>query len=173
MGCGTNITLSGSTGYGTTIPATVEDVAIEDQWANTWNGEQFLSYQNNDWGILVFATEGNYRKLQRCRTIYVDGTFRTCPTPYGMYNEGRVLPFVMCLLNGKRVGQYREFLRFLKLDVRRITGHRFRPQLVIMRLRVCTDLGLRDRAASSTNLGVLLPFLPESLEEDPSSRTRS
>lgn len=38
------------------IPHDVEEVVIADEWAETWRGRPFLSHQNNDWGILIFAT---------------------------------------------------------------------------------------------------------------------
>ena len=80
------------------IPHNVDEVVLEDEWTQTWSGDTFLSYQDNDWEILVFATHGNMRKLQNCDTIYMDGTFKSCPHPYvqfvtihGLYH-GRVLP---------------------------------------------------------------------------------
>ena len=98
------------------IPHDVHDVEIENEWSETWTGELFLSHQDNDWGISIFATDDNLRKLQRCETVYMDGTFKSCPQPYvqfvtihGLYH-GRVLPFVMCLMDGKTVGKYRQLL---------------------------------------------------------------
>ena len=69
----------------------------------TWNDVPFMTHQDNDWGLLMFATNDNYRILQRCRVVYIDGTFKTCPRPYVQYVtihgkfRGRVLPLVMCL----------------------------------------------------------------------------
>ena len=66
----------------------------------------------------------------------MDGTFKTCPSSYvqlvtihGMYH-GHVVLFVMCLMNGKQVGQYRQVLQHVKEQVRRVTGHRWRPEQV-------------------------------------------
>lgn len=64
------------------IPDDVEDVRIEDEWGVTWAGRRFLSRLDNDWGIVVFATNENYRKLYRCTDVYMDGTFKT------PYNKG-------------------------------------------------------------------------------------
>jgi hypothetical protein len=84
------------------VPHDLDEVFIEGEWRRTWQGEEFLSHIDNDWGILIYATDGNYRKLRRCRTLYLDGTFKSCPEPYtqvvtvhGMYH-GRVLPLVWC-----------------------------------------------------------------------------
>lgn len=119
------------------IPTDVDDVDIRDDWARTWKGDRFLLFQDNNWGIAVFATRANLRKLQQCDTIYIDGTFKTCPRPYyqfvtvhGMFH-GRVLPFAMCLLTGKEVGQYRQILQHLKHHVRAASGHRFRPAKIV------------------------------------------
>ena len=82
------------------IPSRIEDVEITDEWGETWQGRRYLSLCDNDWAVSVFATDRNLRKLRECQTIYMDGTFRSCPEPYsqyltihGLYN-GRVLPLV-------------------------------------------------------------------------------
>jgi hypothetical protein len=119
------------------IPDDVDDVILEREWKRTWNGKKFLSHQVNNWEILVFATKKNYQRLERCDVIYADGTFKTCPPPYtqfvtihGLFQE-RVLPFVMCLLTGKTVGQYRQLLQHVKAHVRRFTGRNFSPDKAV------------------------------------------
>ena len=120
------------------IPDDIDSVNIpEDEWSETWDSKDFLSMQDNFWGILVFATNENYRCLARCKDIYIDGTFKTAPYPYTQYvtihgkYHGRVLPFVMALMNGKRVGQYRALLEHVRRKIRMIAGHRFRPRRVV------------------------------------------
>ena len=39
------------------IPWEVDEVEIEGTWAETWSGDYFLLHQDNDWGILLFATQ--------------------------------------------------------------------------------------------------------------------
>ena len=119
------------------IPEDIESVVVENEWATTWAGRRFLSHQDNDWGILVFATERNIRKLSRCADVYMDGTFKTCPHPYmqfvtihGNYH-GRVLPFIMCLLTGKTIGHYRQLIKHVKRKVRRICGHHWDPDRIV------------------------------------------
>lgn len=119
------------------IPQTVEDVVIHNEWAETWRGEDFMCHQDNDWGVLMFGTDRNFAKLSRCRDVYIDGTFKSCPRPYaqfvtihGKYMD-RVVPLVMCLMTGKTVAQYRHLITQVKRKVRRVTGHRWRPQRVI------------------------------------------
>ncbi|KAI8490579.1 hypothetical protein Bbelb_318470 [Branchiostoma belcheri] len=119
------------------IPHDVDDVVIPGQWAETWDGRQFLSHQDNDWGFIVFATDRNYRKMGRCRVLYMDGTFKSCPEPYcqvltihGLYH-GRVIPFVMALLVDKTVGAYRALLDHVQRKVRQESGHRLRPDQIV------------------------------------------
>ena len=112
-----------------TIPWEVGDMEIE----GTWAGDYFLLHQDNDWGILLFATPENLEGLSRCTDVYVDGTFRTCPRPYSQFftvhdkYRNRVILFVSCLIPGKYIGQYRQFLQTLILKIRQLTGHRWRP----------------------------------------------
>jgi hypothetical protein len=119
------------------IPDDVDDVILEREWKRTWNGKKFLSHQDNNWGILVFATKKNYQRLERCDVIYADGTFKTCPPPYtqfvaihGLFQE-RVLPFLMCLLTSKTVGQYKQLLPHVKAQVRRFTGRNCSPDKAV------------------------------------------
>ena len=95
------------------IPHTVDEVVAENEWAETWNSYQYLSYQDNDWGILIFGTNQNFRMLQKCRIVYMDGTFKICSRSYvqfftilGLY-LGRVLPFVIGLMMERTIVTYR------------------------------------------------------------------
>ena len=119
------------------IPASVEDVNIANPWAETWLHDRFVLRQDNDWGICVFATDANLEALQRCREVYMDGTFRSCPGPYnqvftvvGRYH-GWVVPLVVVLMEHRAIGHYRQVLATILHHVRRVTHHRWRPRMVI------------------------------------------
>ena len=119
------------------IPRTINDVDITGVWAETWNGDNFLLYSDNAWGIVVFATNENLTVLQQCRDLYVDGTFRTVPKPFYQYVtihgnfRGRIIPLVGALLSGKTTGHYREVLKTVKIHVQQVTGQRFKPGRII------------------------------------------
>jgi len=119
------------------IPHVIEDINLEGEWEQAWNGEPFLSHQDNAWGIIIFATRRNYIKLKQCDNIYIDGTFKTCPKPFKQFVTihgnymGRVLPFVMCLVTGKQVGQYRQIFQHLKQKVLQHSGEDWDPGRVI------------------------------------------
>ena len=119
------------------VPHTIDDVSILGGWRKTWAGDTFFLHRNNDCGILMFATDEELKCLQKCFEVYIDGTFRTCPRPYEQYvtiygkYRNRVLCFVNCLMTGRQVGQYRQVLQSVKAQVRRASGHRWRPTMVI------------------------------------------
>ena len=77
------------------IPRNVDDVNIDGERANTWQGFRNLVHLDNDWGIAVFATNANIETLENCRHVYVDGTFRTVPNPYRQFLTVHVMENAM------------------------------------------------------------------------------
>lgn len=100
------------------LPKTKNDIKIEGNWSKTFDDEQFLlAHHNNE--MLIFTTDANVKCLSECDTLYVDGTFKTCPglfvqmySIHGLYNE-RVIPLVFSLLSDKTCATY--YLLFNKL----------------------------------------------------------
>ncbi|KAK7884709.1 hypothetical protein WMY93_027832 [Mugilogobius chulae] len=134
------------------IPNNFQQVAVEGQWAETWDGGLFLSKRNALHEFLVFTTEDNIRKLAQCRQIFMDGTFKTCPAPFvqfvtihGFYME-RALPFVMVLMTGKTEEMYKAVLRHIKRRVQHVTGQRWMPN------KVTTDFEMAMMEALRTEL---------------------
>jgi hypothetical protein len=92
---------------------------------------------DNNWGFLVFATRENMIALQRCKYVFIDGTFKTASRPYyqhvtihGRYRN-RVVHLASCLMTGKTIGQYRQVLKAIKRGIRLATGHRFKPRFIV------------------------------------------
>ena len=86
------------------LPKRRSDVVglLRGQWAETSDGQSFLLSTEND--MVVFATRSNLKHLANCKTIYVDGTFKTCPklfsqllTVHGLFGDS-VVPDRFCLL---------------------------------------------------------------------------
>jgi hypothetical protein len=133
-------------------PQTIDDVDIVGEWTTTSAGRPFLSHIDNEWGVCVFSTDKNYHRLLRCDTVFIDGTFNSCPPSYeqfvtihGLYH-GMVIPFVMALATGKRVGYYLQILQHVKVRIRYLMGHRFSPRMAIcdfeQSLRIAFDTEL-------------------------------
>ena len=146
------------------ISRTLNDVDINGVWAQTWNNENFLVHSDNGWGVAIFATEENLRALQRCRDMYIDGTFRTAPKPYYQYVSihgtfhGRVIPLVSCLLAGKTVGHYRQIIRKLKTAVRFVTGHALKPKRVVCDFELAIKSAIETELPRTTVCGCLFHF---------------
>lgn len=111
------------------IPHDVEDLEIPIQFSRTVNNARFKYYQNNDWGILMFASAGNINALLTCNVLMVDGTFKTCPSPYAQFFtihgncNGHIIPLIFILLRDKTAAVYSKVFRVLK----RKTGNRLNP----------------------------------------------
>ena len=157
----------------TPIPDNVNEVLIEDEWAETWRGANFVCHQDNDWGVLMFGTDEHFAKLSRCQDVYIDGTFKSSPRPYKQFVTvhgkylGRVVPLVMCLSTGKTVGQYRQILTHVKRKVQRVTGHRWRPQRVITDFESSLLLAIQTELPNSQSQGCYFLLLSEFMEASP------
>ena len=56
------------------------DVQFSGEWAETSNGNPFfLADSGEENKIVIFATEKNLQMLSEADTIFMDGTFHTCP----------------------------------------------------------------------------------------------
>ena len=90
-----------------------------------------MLHQDNGIGVLIFATDVELQILANCRTIYVDGTFRTAPAPYsqmftihGEYMD-RVVLLVVAFLTGKTQPHYDTVFNIIMREIRRVTGNNF------------------------------------------------
>ena len=88
------------------LPKTQSEVRIEGEWACDVNGNRFL-LQNPNPDMIVFASDSSLKRLSTCKTIYMDGTFKTCPGLYAQFFcihglvENHVVPLVFALLSDK------------------------------------------------------------------------
>ena len=111
------------------IPHHIEEVIFEGSWRETWHGNRFIFHQDNDWGIVIFATHANMTALSKCQQLYMDATFGTPEAYDQMFNilgdyHGRVIPMVTALtLTNRTIGHYRQVLQRIKCSVGRVTRH--------------------------------------------------
>ena len=68
------------------LPKSQADLILSDEWEQDNSGQRFLLRTNGDKSneMLLFVTDTNLERLSRCKTIYMDGTFKTCP---GLYSQ--------------------------------------------------------------------------------------
>ena len=64
------------------MPESKADVHFDGEWTKTASGEDFLMAEDGQGEdrLIMFATEVNIKLLCEAKTIYVDGTFQTCPS---------------------------------------------------------------------------------------------
>ena len=69
-------------------------------------GKRFLLQNTSEtYDMLIFATDDSLKRLANCKTLYMDGTFKTCPELYKQYfsvhelfkKHVRLLVFVLLL----------------------------------------------------------------------------
>ena len=123
--------------YVPAVPRYIEDVTIRGQWENTWSNEKFAMFNDNDLGILIYATDENLEIFRQCSEIYCDWAFHTCSRPYEQYftihgkYRNRVLCLDNCLMVSRNIADYRNIFQTLNTQIRELTGHRWRPRGVI------------------------------------------
>lgn len=119
------------------IPNSIQNVAVNSEWAKTWKGRQFLSFQDNNIGVAIFTTKRLLKVLQKADCLYVDGTFRTAPSPYKQFVtihgkvNGFVIPLVFVLMTGKTSFQYRRVFQHVKQQLLQFTNQPFNPSKVV------------------------------------------
>ena len=92
------------------------------EWAKTASGEEFLLAEDGadvD-KIIVFGTQENLKILCEVDTVYVDGTFQTCPHLFYQifslhgFKNGKQFPLVYALLPDKSRQTYSRLLELVK-----------------------------------------------------------
>ena len=103
------------------MPQTRDQVHFEDEWAQTTNGKRFLLAEDgNEKRIVIFATDDNLKHLAEADTVFVDGTFHTCPELFYQiftvhaFKNGQQFPLAYCLLPDKARDTYQRTFTLLK-----------------------------------------------------------
>jgi hypothetical protein len=101
------------------LPKTKNDINLEGEWGKTLDNEPFI-LPRADNNTLIFSTDENLKCLSESETLYVDGTFKVCPSLYtqlysvhGLY-KGHVVPLVYALLSDKKSATYYSLLNIIR-----------------------------------------------------------
>ncbi len=133
------------------LPQSREDVHFDADWAKTASGEDFLMADDGQGEdkLILFATAANIKLLCGADTVYVDGTFQTCPRLF---------------LSGFRPPSPQEQKDLLKQKARE--HHvRLEPQIMLSDLTT----GCRAELSHDRVQGLLFPLFPGTNEEISSS----
>jgi hypothetical protein len=146
------------------LPRTINDVDIDGEYAKTWKGRQFLTYQDNGCGIAVFMTTKMIKVLPDCQTLYVDGTFKSAPYPYTQlvtihgFFHGFVIQLCFSLLTGKSTAHYQQLFQHLKRAVLRKTGQSLSPQSIVVDFEASLKIAIETEFANSAISGCYFHF---------------
>ena len=94
------------------LPKSMGDISLEDPWTKTWDGREFLLFDNSlkrdkSDRILGFSTDELIECLCSAETIVMDGTFRAVPSLFRqlcslhVIYHGQMIPVVYFLLPDK------------------------------------------------------------------------
>ena len=85
---------------------------------------------------MCFATDASLKTLAGCKTIYIDGTFKTCPllhtqlfTIHGLHRNF-VVPLIFVLLSDKRSATYYKLFDTVKQAMFSL-GIVFNPDIIL------------------------------------------
>ena len=102
------------------IPNSFKNVAIPQQLLTTPSGENFRIHQNNKQGILILGKGKSLDIMSDADGIFMDGTFYVVPTIYKqlcsfhVFESGKQVPLIFCLLKSKSTSTYVRLFRALR-----------------------------------------------------------
>ena len=121
-------------------PKTLSELTIEDEWAQTATGQQFLIHDSgpgSNQRVIVFASSEGIRHLATKGDWFMDGTFDTAPKLFTQLYIIRAklgesaVSCAYALLTGKSQGLYEEMLRAI-CDKAEELGFTLDPEIVHM-----------------------------------------
>ncbi|XP_067651828.1 uncharacterized protein [Haliotis asinina] len=123
----------------TSIPALTQsrrDVDLQGQWTEIQDGRPFLLFSDGDDDkMIAFSTEEQLATLQSADTIYMDGTFSSCPLWSQLYiiharSGSTMYPLVFVLMPDRQQTTYARLFRLLKDKVQEVHNSPLQPTRV-------------------------------------------
>ena len=109
------------------IPKSRAEIEVEGEFTTTLSGDRFICRVEGDADkLIIFATDENLHVLSTLETIYVDGTFQTCPSLFSQlftingFVHGQQFPLVYALLPSKSRNDYNRFFMYLKEEMQNL-----------------------------------------------------
>ena len=132
---------------------------MEGDWTKTLTGENFLLRDDGDSNkILIFGTQENLLKLSELDTIYVDGTFSTCPSLFRQlftingFVGGQQFPLVYGFLPTKSRADYNRFFAIVKEEMQN-SGLILQPSAVMADFKLALIQAVELQFPSTRILG--------------------
>ncbi|XP_041377271.1 uncharacterized protein LOC121389688 [Gigantopelta aegis] len=119
------------------LPQTRADVILEEPWTQTNDGRRYLLFSDgNEDNMLVFSTDEQIVALQAAESIFMDGTFSSCPALWNQLYiihamDGTTMyPLVFALLPDKQRITYIRLFSLLKNEVQQLLNQPLAPSKV-------------------------------------------
>ena len=132
--------------------------------------ENFLLVNDNENNIIIFSTITNLNFLSEVDTIFVDGTFKSCPklftqffTVHGLKNNNYI-PLVFFLLPNKNIDTYIKAFSHLKSEFLK-NNINFSPKITFIDFEN-NSLIIINHAAVSSNKRMQVSFRSKLVEEN-------
>lgn len=116
-----------------TLVTSCYNLCLKEMTPNTKTrrGEDFLIYNNEHNGIIIFECHSNLRFMCNEEQFFVDGTFDHCPKYFvqlytiHVYSHNVYVPLVYCLLKDKRMKHILNYCIFSRLSAKKLnaSGH--------------------------------------------------
>ena len=105
------------------LPQQRSDISIQGEWANTLDSRRFLLCEDSQQDkIIIFATDQNTELLAESDTLYIDETFRSCPSLFYQlftvhaFRNRQQYPLAYCLLPDKTRQSYQRAFDLLAVE---------------------------------------------------------
>jgi len=102
------------------LPETANDVKLEGKWTETLDSSHFLLHHDRQSNIIIFASDHMLRLIADADTLYMDGTFSSCPRIFyqlftiNIIVDGKQVPALYALLPSKSRETYNKMFTSIK-----------------------------------------------------------
>lgn len=145
------------------LPKTRDVLIVPNIFSTTSSAEAFLLHQSANNDIVIFCSPSNLKLLCRADLVSMDGTFDAAPAMYSqlftlhVFEHGKLLPLVYCLLASKERTAYAEVFSVLKRKAQEI-GIAFAPHTIMSDFESGMIAAVRDELPNAHHQGCYFHF---------------
>ncbi|XP_046368730.2 uncharacterized protein LOC124143716 [Haliotis rufescens] len=158
------------------LPQTRAEVQLEGNWTETTDSRPFLLFTDCDANkIVVFSTHDQLQALQSADTVYMDGTFTSCPDPWNQVyiiharSRSCMCPLVFALLPDRQTTTYTRLFSPLKTEVQQRFNRPLAPATVQTDFEKAAIRAVNTEFPNADVKGCFFSLLSGDLAEDTGS----
>ncbi|XP_041358542.1 uncharacterized protein LOC121375235 [Gigantopelta aegis] len=147
------------------LPISRSEVDLRDYWVETKNNKRFLAINDGDDDkLLVFTTDEMLVRMQDAETLFVDGTFYTCP---GLWDQlysihclsgATMVPVAFALMPNRTRATYVRLFNQLSSVVEEKTGFDLSPEVVLTDFEIVAIQAIEEIFPDADTRGCLFHF---------------